>query len=108
MGTHVLGWMLIALGMCCILVAMAIAVRQFVLSPETRAKTQALDFPLAELVAGLIKAFLSAPPALAFLLAGGILIFCGNRLRNDEPMLPSFKNEKPTTSIGPRAELPPG
>lgn len=89
-----LGWLLIALGTICILLAFAIGVRQYVLQPSTQAKTQAIDFDLAKLIAELITAILKAPPALAFLVVGALLIVGGNRLLSGEPLLPRFTKTK--------------
>lgn len=68
------GILLIALGTLALLMSFAIAVRQYVFIPPALGVMGGGKESLFETFVGLLKAILKAPPALAFLVSGLLLL----------------------------------
>ena len=100
-GTEAVGWLLIVLGTLSILLAFAIAVKQYILTTATANFAEAESLNPAKLLVDLILGILKAPPALAFLVVGCLLLIGGVRLLSGESLIPSFGGEaSDSTSVG--------
>ena len=85
--SYVLGFLFVGLGTLSILIALAIAVRDYLLSrPKNLFNVEDNDIKLLELVRDLLKTLLTAPPPFFFFILGVSLLVGGAWVLAKQPL----------------------